>query len=72
LQGAVLPSAARNLKYKNRTKAWEGLLEMLFVCVPIGALMGLAGVITGAVATLVERVAWLDDNLSIPLVSLGC
>jgi len=29
-------------------------------------------VITGAVATLVERVAWLDDNLSIPLVSLGC
>ena len=69
--GDGVTGVVRNLKYKKRTKAWEGSLAMLLVCVPIGALMGLVGVLTGVIATLVERVEWMDDNLSIPLVSLG-
>jgi len=69
--GDGVTGVVRNLKYKKRTKAWEGSLAMLLVCIPIGTLMGLAGVVTGVVATLVERVEWFDDNLSIPLVSLG-
>jgi len=69
--GDGVTGVVRNLKYKKRTKAWEGSLAMLLVCVPIGALVGLVGVLTGVVATLVERVEWMDDNLSIPLVSLG-
>jgi phytol kinase len=69
--GDGVTGVVRNLKYKKRTKAWEGSLAMLLVCVPVGALLGLVGVITGVIATLVERVEWMDDNLSIPLVSLG-
>lgn len=69
--GDGVTGVVRNLKYKKRTKAWEGSLAMLLVCIPIGALMGLVGVLTGVAATLVERVGWIDDNLSIPLVSLG-
>jgi len=69
--GDGVTGVVRNLKYKKRTKAWEGSLAMLLVCIPIGALMGLVGVLTGVAATLVERVGWMDDNLSIPLVSLG-
>jgi dolichol kinase len=57
--------------YKKRTKAWEGSLAMLLVCVPVGALMGLAGVLAGVVATAVERVEGIDDNISVPLVSLA-
>jgi phytol kinase len=69
--GDGITGVVRNLKYKKRTKAWEGSLAMLLVCIPIGALLGLVGVLTGVVVTLVERVEWMDDNLSIPLVSLG-
>ncbi len=69
--GDGVTGVVRNLKYKKRTKAWEGSLAMLLVCIPIGALLGLVGVLTGVVATLVERVEWMDDNLSVPLVSLG-
>jgi dolichol kinase len=69
--GDGVTGVVRNLKYKKRTKAWEGSLAMLLVCIPIGALLGLVGIITGIIVTLIERVEWMDDNLSIPLVSLG-
>jgi dolichol kinase len=57
--------------FKNRNKAWQGSLAMLLVCVPVGALMGAAGVVAGAAATAVERFDGIDDNISIPLVSLA-
>jgi dolichol kinase len=69
--GDGVTGVVRNLMYKQRTKAWEGSLAMLAVCIPVGALMGLAGVLAGVVATAVERIEWLDDNISVPLVSLG-
>ncbi len=69
--GDGVTGVVRNLMYKKRTKAWEGSLAMLLVCIPVGALMGLAGVVAGAAATAVERVEGIDDNISIPLVSLG-
>jgi dolichol kinase len=56
--------------YKKRTKAWEGSLAMLLVCIPVGMLMGVAGVVAGALSTAVERVEGIDDNISIPVVSL--
>ena len=69
--GDGITGVVRNLLYKKRTKAWEGSLAMLLVCIPVGALMGVAGITTGIVATLVERSGFLDDNISVPLVSLA-
>jgi dolichol kinase len=69
--GDGVTGVVRNLMYKKRTKAWEGSLAMLLVCVPVGALMGVVGILAGVVATAVERVERIDDNLSIPLVSLA-
>ena len=66
-----MTGVVRNLIYKKRTKAWEGSLAMLLVCIPIGALVGLVGVLAGIAATAVERIDRLDDNISVPLVSLG-
>jgi len=40
------------------------------VCIPVGALMGLVGILAGVVATAVERWERIDDNISVPLVSL--
>ena len=69
--GDGVTGVVRNLMYKRRTKAWEGSLAMLVVCIAVGALMGLAGILAGAVATAVERVEGLDDNISIPIASLA-
>jgi phytol kinase len=69
--GDGVTGVVRNLMYKKRTKAWEGSLAMLIVCIPVGALMGVAGVLAGVAATAVERVEGLDDNLSVPIVSLA-
>jgi phytol kinase len=69
--GDGVTGVVRNLKYKRRTKAWEGSLAMLIVCIPVGALLGVVGILAGIAATAVERVGWIDDNISVPLVSLG-
>jgi len=68
--GDGVTGVVRNLMYKKRTKAWEGSVAMLLVCIPVGALMGVAGVIAGALSTAVERLEGIDDNISIPIVSL--
>jgi len=69
--GDGVTGVVRNLLYKKRTKAWEGSLAMLLVCIPIGALMGVGGVVAGLAATAVERFEGLDDNISVPLVTLA-
>lgn len=69
--GDGVTGVVRNIMYKKRTKAWEGSLAMLLVCIPVGALMGVAGIVAGVAATAVERFEGLDDNISVPLVSLG-
>jgi len=69
--GDGVTGVVRNLMYKKRTKAWEGSLAMLLVCIPVGALMGVVGVLAGVVATAVERFDRIDDNISVPLVSLA-
>lgn len=68
--GDGVTGIVRNLKYKKRTKAWEGSLAMLICCSLIGGLkMGLPGILAAILATLVERTEIVDDNISIPLVS---
>lgn len=59
----------RNIKYKRRVKGWEGSLAMLLVCLLIGSKTGMPGILAAIAATIVERFEFVDDNISIPLVS---
>ena len=69
--GDGVTGVVRNVMYRKRTKGWQGSLAMLLVCLPIGALMGVAGVVAGVLATAVERFEKIDDNISVPLVTLA-
>lgn len=68
--GDGITGIIRNLKYNRRTKAWEGTLGMLVLCMIIGAKMGFAGIFAGILCSLVERVENLDDNVTVPAVGL--
>ncbi|MEM0440592.1 MAG: hypothetical protein QXF45_05185 [Candidatus Caldarchaeum sp.] len=62
----------RNAIYRRRTKSWWGNLAMIFFCVPVGfALMNVAGAISGALASLIEKFEFgkIDDNITVPLVA---
>jgi len=67
--GDGVTGIVRNLKYKKRIKAWEGSLAMLIVCVLIGLKMGLPGIIAAISATIFERFEFIDDNISVPIIS---
>ncbi|MDD3245949.1 MAG: dolichol kinase [Methanosarcina sp.] len=68
--GDGITGIIRNLKYNKRTKAWEGTAGMLVVCIIIGAKMGVAGILAGIVCSFVERIENIDDNITVPAVSL--
>jgi len=67
--GDGVTGIVRNLKYKKRTKAWEGSLAMFLICALIGFKIGFAGIIAALAATIFERFEFIDDNISIPLFS---
>ncbi len=67
--GDGITGVVRNLKYKKRTKGWEGSLGMFLVCALIGLKLGWAGIIAALMATIVEKLDFIDDNISIPVVS---
>jgi len=69
--GDGITGIIRNLKYNRRTKAWEGTAGMLVLCIIIGAKMGPAGILAGIVCSFVERIENVDDNLTVPTVSLS-
>jgi len=68
--GDGITGIIRNIKYKKRTKAWEGSLGMLIVCIMIGLRMGIAGIVAAIFATIIEKLDFMDDNISVPVVSL--
>ncbi len=68
--GDGITRVIRNLKYKKRTKAWEGTAGMLLLCIVIGAKMGFAGMLAGVICSFVERVENIDDNITVPASSL--
>ncbi|MCX8171687.1 MAG: dolichol kinase, partial [Candidatus Bathyarchaeota archaeon] len=71
--GDGVTGIVRNLIYKRRTKSWWGNIAMMTVCAPVGwAILGIAGLISGIAASLIEKLEykWLDDNITVPLVSL--
>lgn len=68
--GDGITGVIRNLKYKKRTKAWEGTAGMLVLCIVIGAKIGFAGILAGVICSFVERVENIDENITVPASSL--
>lgn len=68
--GDGITGIIRNLKYNKRTKAWEGTAGMLVMCIILGAQMGIAGILAGILCSFVERIENIDDNITVPAVSL--
>ncbi len=70
--GDAITGIVRNTLYGYRTKAWVGNIAMLAVTVPIGALIGLAGILAAVIASIVEHFeipGIVDDNITVPLIS---
>lgn len=69
--GDAITGIVRNIMYKRRTKSWWGNLAMALFSMVVGAAVGLAGVLAGAVASLVEHFEFksVDDNVLVPLAS---
>jgi dolichol kinase len=60
----------RAVTQKKHVKSWEGSLAMFFVCSTIGFLtLGIYGIIVGSVATLVEKIPEIDDNITVPIIT---
>ena len=60
----------RAVTQKKHVKSWEGSLAMFLVCSTIGYLsLGVYGVIVGSMATLVEKIPKIDDNITIPIIT---
>ncbi|MCX8170405.1 MAG: dolichol kinase [Candidatus Bathyarchaeota archaeon] len=69
--GDAITGIVRNAIYRRRTKSWWGNLAMALFSMSIGAVVGLAGIIAGAVASLVEHFEFkpIDDNVLVPATS---
>ncbi len=70
--GDGVTGIVRNRIYKRHVKGFWGSVAMLIVSVIIGVVYkGVLGVLTAVVATIVERIPLIDDNITVPLVSAG-
>lgn len=69
--GDAITGIVRNYFFKKRTKSWWGNLAMAAFCLPVGTMLGIAGVAAGAAASAIEHfeIHPVDDNLTVPLVS---
>ena len=68
--GDGITGLVRNFKYSQRTKAWEGNMAMLILCIPIGYLIyQWIGVLAAIASSIIEHFEVIDDNISVPLVS---
>lgn len=60
----------RAITQKRHVKSWEGSLAMFLICSIIGFVsLGIYGVMVGSIATLVEKIPNIDDNITVPLAS---
>jgi len=69
--GDAITGIVRNTLYKKRTKSWWGNLAMASFSILAGAMLGVAGILAGAIASLVEHFEFkiIDDNVTVPIVS---
>jgi dolichol kinase len=69
--GDAVTGVARNALYRRRTKSWWGNLAMAAFSIPAGAILGIAGVLAGAIVSVVEHFEFgpIDDNITVPSIS---
>ncbi|KYH39798.1 MAG: dolichol kinase [Candidatus Bathyarchaeota archaeon B63] len=69
--GDAVTGIVRNLIDGRRTKSWWGNLIMAAFSMSIGAALGVAGILAGGTASIIEHFEFrpLDDNIIVPLVS---
>ncbi len=70
--GDGVTGLVRNMLYHRRTKSWWGNIAMALFCIPAGFLtFGVSGAVAGFAASLVEKLefGWIDDNITVPLIS---
>lgn len=69
--GDAVTGLIRNTLFKKRTKSWWGNLAMATVSIPMGGILGIAGIIAGALASIIEHFEYhpIDDNITVPLSS---
>ncbi len=69
--GDAVTGVVRNVIYKKRTKSWWGNLVMALFSIFLGAMLGFAGILAGAAASVVEHFEFrpIDDNVTVPFVS---
>ena len=60
----------RAVTQKRHVKSWEGSLAMVIICSIIGYFfLGVYGIMVGVVATLVEKIPGIDDNITVPIIT---
>lgn len=70
--GDGITGIVRNYFYSKRVKAAVGNVAMLALCAPIGYLtFGWLGVLAAVAASIIERFEFVDDNVSVPLLSFA-
>lgn len=69
--GDAFTGIVRNALYKKRTKSWWGNLAMALSSVPVGTILGIAGIIVGATVSVIEHFEFgpIDDNITVPSIS---
>ncbi|MEM2145542.1 MAG: hypothetical protein QW279_09285 [Candidatus Jordarchaeaceae archaeon] len=69
--GDAITGVIRNYVYHRRTKSWWGNLAMAMFSIPVGATLGVAGILAGGVASFIEHFEFnpIDDNITVPAVS---
>lgn len=69
--GDAFTGLVRNTLYKRRTKSWWGNLAMAAFSIPVGIVLGIAGMLAGAVVSVIEHFEFgpIDDNITVPSVS---
>ncbi|MFW6117083.1 MAG: dolichol kinase [Thermoproteota archaeon] len=69
--GDAVTGVVRNSLYHRRTKSWWGNLAMAIFSIIVGTTLGVAGVIAGIIASMVEHFEFppFDDNLTVPSIS---
>ena len=61
----------RAFTQRRRIKSWDGTVAMIVVCSVIGYWkLGWYGVLSGIVAGFIEKIPRIDDNITVPIVTV--
>ncbi|MEL9970377.1 MAG: phosphatidate cytidylyltransferase [Metallosphaera sp.] len=70
--GDAVTGIVRNYVYGRRFKGFWGSVAMLALTIPLGYfLLSIPGLISALIATVVEAIPLIDDNLSVPFLSFA-